>query len=114
MPNFKNNGAGMRGVNVKGGDTVWLEAGQVKSVENALDNQHPDLEQTDAKETDGKPEAPDLDEPKHPQDAAADPTDDDPIANMSDNELRDLIEDRDGERPHHKTGRDKLLAMARG
>lgn len=113
MPNFKNNGAGMRGVNVKGGDTVWLEAGQVKAVENALDNQHPDLEQTDAKETDGKPEAPDLDEPKHPQDAT-DNSESDSFADLSDNELRDLIEDRDGERPHHKTGRDKLLAMARG
>lgn len=113
MPNFKNNGAGMRGVNIKGGDTVWLEAGQVKAVENALDNQHPDLEQTDAKETAGKPDATDL---EHPQDAVpnASEADGDPIANMSDNELRDLIEDRDGERPHHKTGRDKLLAMARG
>lgn len=113
MPNFKNNGAGMRGVNVKGGDTVWLEAGQVKSVENALGNQHPDLEQTDAKETDGKPEAPDLDEPEHPQDAT-DNSESDSFADLSDNELRDMIEDRDGERPHHKTGRDKLLAMARG
>ena len=113
MPNFKNNGAGMRGVNVKGGDTVWLEAGQVKAVENALDSQHPDLEQTDAKETDGKPEAPDFDEPEHPQDAT-DNSESDSIDAMTDNELRDLIEDRDGERPHHKTGRDKLLAMARG
>ena len=114
MPNFKNNGAGMRGVNVKGGDTVWLEAGQVKAVENALDNQHPDLEQTDAKETDGKPEAPDLDEPSEPKASDEEERKGDSIDAMTDNELRDLIEDRDGERPHHKTGRDKLLAMARG
>lgn len=33
--------------------------------------------------------------------------------NMTDDELRDFIEDATGERPHPRTGRPKLLAAAR-
>jgi hypothetical protein len=33
---------------------------------------------------------------------------------MSDDDLRTFIEKRDGERPHHRTGRETLLRKARG
>lgn len=32
---------------------------------------------------------------------------------MTDDELRDIIEDKTGDRPHPRTGREKLLAAAR-
>lgn len=37
----------------------------------------------------------------------------DRFENMTDDELRDFIEDNTGERPHPRTGRAKLLAAAR-
>lgn len=108
MPKFKNTAQGMRGVNLIGGETVWLNPGEVKSFDaDALVGEpHADLKET--KEAEGEQEEADED---GTSDASS--TDDDPITNMSDDELRDLIEDRDGARPHHKLGRDKLLSLAR-
>lgn len=40
-------------------------------------------------------------------------TSDRPFDAMPDGELRAFIAKRDGKAPHHKTGRDKLLAIAR-
>lgn len=37
-----------------------------------------------------------------------------PFDDMTDDELRAFITDRDGSAPHHATGRAKLLAKARG
>lgn len=34
-----------------------------------------------------------------------------PVDGPSDEELRDMIEDATGNRPHHRTGREKLVAM---
>lgn len=40
-------------------------------------------------------------------------TSDKPFDEMNDGELRAFIANRDGKAPHHKTRREKLLAMAR-
>lgn len=44
-----------------------------------------------------------------PAKSGPEPTKDDPYANVSDDTLRDEIEDKTGKRPHHNTKRDKLI-----
>lgn len=99
MPTFTNNSDGPRGVNV-GTETVFLEPGETRDFDGKVDA-HPDL-------TEGgkKAEA----EPSEPE--ASD--DEDPLAGLSDDELRAHIEDKTGEKPHHRASRAKLLEIARG
>ena len=116
MPKFKNTSQGLRGVNVEGNSTVWLEPGQVKSVDNALDDQHPDIEKTSEKETPAPQEADEhelreADADDMPVKGEVKPND--AFDDMPDDGLRDAVEDKTGERPHHRTSRAKLLEMLR-
>jgi hypothetical protein len=46
-----------------------------------------------------------------PKGGAPKPVSDNPLDAMSDDAIRDEIERLTGERPHHKTGRAKLIAL---
>ena len=99
MPTFTNNSDGPRGVNI-GMETVFLEPGETRDFDGKVDA-HPDL-------TSGKGEhKPDRSEPEVSDN-------EDPLARLSDDELRTHIEDKTKEKPHHRASRAKLLEIARG
>lgn len=57
MARFKNNGAGMRGVNVEGGETVWAEAGKTITVDGkiAKNGVHEDFQEVGDDDDEGRP-----------------------------------------------------------
>ena len=84
MPTLKNETKALQGYRVNG-KLVWVKPGE--SIETGAGKQA---------------------EPEQPKVAV-----EDQFTGLTDDQLRDHIEDKTDKRPHHKTGRDSLLELAR-
>lgn len=114
MVRITNNAAGLQGVRSAGGRTVYLKPGETRDVDLAEDaaEQVGRLPFLKIEWASGGTIAPVFQRlvAEDRGSVIAVPTN--PFDAMSDDELRAIVESKEGKRPHPKTGRAKLLARA--
>lgn len=103
MAKITNTSKAKQGLRLASGKVVWIDPGESKDID--YNGKLPSALKSDGgKKVVEKAE----DEP-----ASDESEEGDRFSDMTDDELRAFIEEETGDEPHHRTGRPKLLEMAR-